>query len=280
MQFHRPDTVEAALQVMAERPARPLAGGTDFFPALHGKTTDEPVLDLTRVRGLKGIARIADHWRIGATTTWSTIRTADLPEQFRALQMAAGEVGSRQIQNSGTIAGNICNASPAADGMPPLLALGAEVEIAGPSGVRVLPIREFVLGVRKTALQPGEIVTAILVPDQPGSRSGFLKLGARRYLVISIAMVAANVVLSPNNILDDVAIAVGSCSAVAQRLESLEDALRGLTFGSLDYEAALTSAALGELAPIDDVRASADYRLDAVRTLVARALTLAVKGEE
>ncbi|NVK33801.1 MAG: xanthine dehydrogenase family protein subunit M [Rhodobacteraceae bacterium] len=280
MQFHRPETVEAALHLLSEQPAKLLAGGTDFFPALGGKTTLEPVIDLSRIKGLKGIAKSGETWRIGAMTTWSKIRDADLPGQFHALQLAAAEVGSIQIQNSGTIAGNICNASPAADGVPPLLALKAEVEIAGPEGMRIVPISEFVLGVRRTALQPGEFVTALLIPDQPAGQSSFLKLGARRYLVISIAMVAANVVVSPDDTIDDVSIAVGACSAVAQRLSVTEKALIGQIPGSESFKAAFASAEMPELAPIDDVRASADYRLDAVRTLVERAVMLAAAGKE
>ena len=237
-------------------------------------------MDLSRVSGLKGITKSGDAWRIGATTTWSQIRDADLPPQFTALQLAAREVGSIQIQNAGTIAGNICNASPAADGVPPLLAMDAMVEVAGPDGRRTLPLYQFITGVRSIALQPGEMVTAVIVPDRPAERSCFLKLGARRYLVISMAMVAANVTVAADGTLDSVSIAVGACSPVAQRIETMEKPLIGLTPGSTEFADALQTADLSVLTPIDDVRATAAYRLDAVRTLIGRAVSRAAQEKE
>jgi CO/xanthine dehydrogenase FAD-binding subunit len=279
MQFHRPDTLDAALEVLATEPVRLLAGGTDFFPALAGKTTSDPVLDLSSIAALRGVSEQNGVWRIGATTTWSDIRNARLPAQFRALQLAAAEVGSLQIQNTATIAGNICNASPAADGVPPLLSMNAAVEIAGPKGTRTVPLCEFITGVRKTDLKPGELVTAITVPNRPDERSCFLKLGARRYLVISIAMVAVNVTMSGDGTLADVAVSVGACSAVARRLRALEQALPGSRPGSAEFEKTVQAADLPELSPIDDVRASAAYRLDAVRTLIKRAVKQAAAGE-
>ena len=116
---------------------------------------------------------------------------ADLPPLFDALKAAAREVGGVQIQNAGTVAGNVCNASPAADGMPALLALGAEVELQSAAGSRRLPLDDFVLGSRRTARRADELVSALHIPARAaGARSVFLKLGGRRYLVISITMVA------------------------------------------------------------------------------------------
>jgi len=277
MQFHRPETVEAALHLMAGQPVRLLAGGTDFFPALAGRTARDPVIDLSRIEALSGISKSGGVWRFGATTTWSEIRDAKLPAQFFCLQQAAREVGSIQIQNAGTIAGNLCNASPAADGVPPLLALDAEVEVAGPAGTRVLPLDQFITGVRRTALQPGEIVTAVLVPDWPTGRSAFLKLGARRYLVISIAMAAVVLECADDGTITYAAASVGSCSAVARRLTAVEQALTGTRAEPDAIKACLENADLSPLAPIDDVRASADYRLAAARELIARAVLMAAQ---
>ena len=277
MQFHRPETVEAALHLMAGQPVRLLAGGTDFFPALAGRTARDPVIDLSRIEALSGISKAGGVWRFGATTTWSEIRDAKLPAQFFCLQQAAREVGSIQIQNAGTIAGNLCNASPAADGVPPLLALDAEVEVAGPAGTRVLPLDQFITGVRRTALQPGEIVTAVLVPDWPTGRSAFLKLGARRYLVISIAMAAVVLECADDGTITYVAASVGSCSAVARRLTAVEQALTGTRVEPDAIKAWRDNADLSPLTPIDDVRASADYRLAAARELIARAVLMAAQ---
>src|SRR3954463_4132511 len=160
--YLRPTSLDEALQALA-RPWTVLAGGTDFYPARVGRAIDENVLDITALDGLRGIACGPDGWRLGATTTWSELLETELPPLFDGLKQAARAVGGRQIQNTGTLAGNLCNASPAADGVPGLLALDAEVEIAGPT-CRRLPLRQFITGVRRTALLPGELVAAIHVP--------------------------------------------------------------------------------------------------------------------
>ena len=189
--YARPTRIDDALKIVARGGYSVLAGGTDYYPARVGRRTDEDVLDVTALAELRGIARKRDHWRIGATTTWTELIEAKLPPLFDCLKLAAREVGGVQIQNTGTIAGNLCNASPAADGVPVLLALDASVQLASASGRRTLPLNEFILGPRKTALRSDELVMALLVPAAKHEAcSGFLKLGARKYLVISIAMAA------------------------------------------------------------------------------------------
>lgn len=270
--YLRPTTIDEAIGALASLGGRILAGGTDFFPAQGDRPIAGTVLDISAIDALKGIRIEADHIRIGAGATWSEIIAADLPPAFDALKAAAREVGGWQIQNLGTIAGNLCNASPAADGVPPLLALDASVELAGPGGTRILPLDHFILGPRRTALAPDEMMVAVLVPRRfEQARSRFVKLGGRRYLIISIVMVAAHVALDPQSRVADARVAVGSCSAVACRLSELERALLGA-----DAKAGLAGLVrpghLGPLRPIDDVRATATYRLDAAQTLIGRAL--------
>src|SRR6476469_4199388 len=151
--YLRPVSLDEALKALA-RPWTVLAGGTDFYPARVGRAIDENVLAVTGIAALRGISAGPAGWRLGAPTTWSELIETALPLLFDGLKQAARDVGGRQIQNAGTIAGNLCNASPAADGVPPLLALEAEVELAGPGGSRRLPLASFVLGNRKTALAP------------------------------------------------------------------------------------------------------------------------------
>ncbi len=190
--YLRPATLDDALALLAEPGRRVLAGGTDVFPALGEKPVTVPFVDVSRIDALRHIEIGAHDVRIGGGVTWSELIRHPLPSAFDGLKAAAREVGSVQIQNTGTIAGNLCNASPAADGVPPLLALDAEVEVASRAGgSRRLPLSQFITGYRQTALAPGEIVTAMIVPRAMDGPSCFLKLGARRYLVISIAMVAA-----------------------------------------------------------------------------------------
>lgn len=269
--YLRPRGLEEALQALT-RPFTVLAGGTDFYPARVGRAVTEDVLDITGIAALRGISETSAGWRLGATTSWSELVEADLPPLFDGLKRAAHEVGGRQIQNAGTIAGNVCNASPAADGVPALLALDSEVELASRGGMRRVPLSAFIMGVRKTELQSGELVVALHVPrPKHDASSAFLKLGARRYLVISIAM--ASVVIEVEKGRVAVArVAVGACSPVAQRLPALEQALIGAPFDARLGERVAASH-LAPLSPIDDVRGSAGYRSDAALVLLRRLLS-------
>ena len=268
--YLRPTEIEEAVAALAARKLTILAGGTDFYPARIGKPLAEDILDITALSALRGIGESEDHYRIGAAVRWSELST--LPPWFACLTLAAREIGGLQIQNAGTLAGNICNASPAADGVPGLLALDAAVEIASSSGTRRLPLGEFILGNRRTALAGGELVTAIIVPKPRGAAlSTFLKLGARKYLVISIVMVAAVVETASDGTIGRARIAVGACSAVAKRLPRLERELEGKRLAP-GIGALVAGTHLAELTPIDDVRAAAAYRGDAALTLVGRAL--------
>jgi CO/xanthine dehydrogenase FAD-binding subunit len=191
---------------------------------------------------------------------------------FDALKQAAMEVGGRQIQNRGTVGGNIVNASPAADGVPPLMSLDASVEIASIRGARSMPLSSFIRGNRRTALARDELVVAVRVPAHSSTaRSAFLKLGARSHLVISIASLALVLDTRPDGAIDDIRITVGACSAVPMRLAALEAELRGKQL-SVKLLERVTTALTSSLSPIDDIRASAAYRLDAARLLARRAL--------
>lgn len=269
--YHRPETLEAALDLLAAAPVTIAAGCTDLFAATPARVLPDEVLDITGIAELRGIGRTDTGLRIGAATTWSDVVRADLPPAFDMLKQAAREVGSVQIQNAGTVAGNICNASPAADGMPCLLALDAEVELASATGRRRLPLEDFVTGPRKTALGKGEMVIAVHVPHAAmRGQSRFEKLGARKYLVISIAMVAARVE-AEEEMVRQASIAVGSCGPVAVRLGALEAALTGAPLAGLG--ARVTPELVAQhLSPIDDIRADGGYRARAATELVRRAL--------
>jgi CO/xanthine dehydrogenase FAD-binding subunit len=270
--YLRPKTLDEAVALLASPGGQILAGGTDFYPALGERLPQGRVVDITALREIRGITFEPDLIRIGGLTTWTDVIRTPLPRCFDALKAAAREVGSVQIQNRGTVAGNLCHASPAADGVPPLLALDAEVELSSAAGTRRIPLEQFVAGNRKTQRRPDEILVAVIVPRRiENAASAFLKLGARRYLVISISMVAVVVQSDATGRVSEARIAVGSCSAKALRLTALEHALQGLPF-----QRGIGSAAKAEhlvpLTPIDDVRATAAYRRDASLTLVQRAL--------
>src|SRR6266568_669595 len=227
--YLKPKTLDEAVSLLATSGGQILAGGTDFYPALGERLPRGHVVDITGLGEIRGISIETEHVRIGGLTTWSEVIRTPLPRCFDALKAAAREVGSVQIQNRGTVAGNLCNASPAADGVPPLLALDAEVELASAAGRRRMPLEQFLAGNRKTARRPDEILAAVLVPRRmENAASAFLKLGARRYLVISISMVAAIVQADKSGRVVEAHVAVGSCSATAQRLGDLEKDLVGL----------------------------------------------------
>lgn len=276
MGYHQPGSMDEALALLGDGTLRVVAGCTDFHPSQPMGARCRDILDLTRVEGLRGIEETDEGWRIGATTTWTDAIRAPLPPAFEALKQAARAVGSVQIQNMGTLAGNLCNASPAADGVPPLLALDARVEIASAAGTRRMPLARFITGVRATALEPGEMVTALHVPRAAaGGASAFLKLGSRKHLVISIAMVAANVTVEGGRIAG-LRVAVGSCSPVALRLPALESALTGRRIAEIG---AMEAAWFAALAPLSDVRGSSEYRLASVAELCARAIRMAAGAE-
>jgi CO/xanthine dehydrogenase FAD-binding subunit len=270
--YLRPTELDEALAALAARPLIVLAGGTDYYPGRVGKPLDDDLIDITGLSSLRRIAEEDGQWRIPALATWSELIAAPLPPLFDGLKLAAREVGGVQIQNAGTVCGNLCNASPAADGTPNLLALDAQVELASAGGRRILPVGAFVTGNRRTVRRPDELVTAVLVPKpNHDARSTFVKLGARKYLVISIVMVGAVVELSADGKIAAARVAVGSCAAVARRLPALEQRLQGQSLSPVLADLARPDD-LSPLSPIDDVRGSAAYRSDAALTLVRRAL--------
>ncbi len=269
--FEQPPTLAEALRLMALGVALPLAGGTDIYPAHVGRALPVPLIDLTRIRMLRGIRAEPEGWCFGATTTWADVLRAELPACFDALKQAAREIGGEQIQNTGTLGGNLCNASPAADGTPVWLALDAQLVLQSASGKRRLPVAGFVLGNRRTARAPNELLTGIVVPHRgTQARSVFTKLGSRRYLVIAITMVALVLDVDARGRVVAAGVAVGSCSACAQRLPALEARLVGMPLADV-ARLTICTADLTPLSPIDDVRASATYRLDATQTLLRRA---------
>ena len=281
--YERPKTLAAALEMLPGRDWTILAGGTDIYPAATeafawGRPGPAHILDLCAIEGLKAIEETADEFRIGCLATWTQIAESGLPGWFKFLRLAGREVGGVQIQNRGTLAGNICNASPAADGVPALLALDAKVELCSAAGTQVVSLTDFILGNRRTTRRCNELVTAILVPKRgPGARSTFLKLGVRRYLVISIAMAAMLIETGARGRIVHARVAVGACSEVAARLLALEGALIGKSVDR-SLEDLVEDRMLAPLSPIDDIRASAAYRRKSALVLVRRALRELAKG--
>ena len=267
--YHRPVSTEEALSILNREPCVPLAGGTDFYPERVGKPIQENVMDLTGIRSLRGIEERAEGIWMGALTTWTDVMHADLPKAFQGLQQASRTIGGVQTQNAGTLCGNLCNASPAADSVPNLMALEAQVELESVRGSRRLDLQEFILGNRKTAKADDELVTGLLIPKPSANAFGaFEKLGARKYLVISIVMTGVVAEWNEDQRIGKIRIAVGSCSEKSIRREKLEKECEGKRMDQIR----IRTEHLENLSPIDDIRAKADFRLEVVSELILRAV--------
>ena len=267
--YYRPDKINEALDSLSREKLTIAAGCTDLLPSTQQDNLGDNILDISGIKSLRNIDFENGFRRIGSGVTWTDIvENNNLPNCYDMLKECSLQIGSQQIQNLGTIGGNLCNASPAADGVPCLLSLDASIELLSLNGKRVLKLEDFIKGSRKTELQNNEILSAILIPKEAEiGRSSFLKLGARRYLVISIAMIACKLNLE-KDIISDIAISVGSCSAVAKRIKSLENLLIGKSIKDELTTIILNYNYKNYLSPINDIRGTNTYRLKASKVLV------------
>ncbi len=266
--YLRPTSLQDALAALARRPRVILAGGTDHFPSRVAHTPDEDLLDVGAIAETTRIERRGDGWWLPCGATWSDLIEADLPPLFDGLVAAARQVGGPQIQNAGTVVGNVCNASPAADGVPCLLALDASIALASLSGNRMMRLEDFLLGPRHTARRAEELAIGLQIKGLPDPvRSTFAKLGGRRHLVISIAMLAIVARLASDGAIADIRIALGACGPVAKRLRALEADL----IGRRPHPDLVRPQHL-DIAPIDDVRGTAAYRRTAAMELLRRGI--------
>ena len=267
-----PRTLGEAYAILAGAPHRPVAGGTDLLVQLTGEIGPVPdrVIDLWRLNELRGI-RVRDGvLEIGALTTYTQIRRSDdCAEHAPSLVAAAGTIGAAQIQNRGTIGGNVMNASPAGDSLPVLLALDAVLVVGGAEGERSVPAAAFWPAYRRTAIRDGELLLRVRIPIVDGRRQAFRKVGTRRAQAISKVVLAASWRRDPY--WRDVRIAFGSVAATPIRARAAEGALEGAAPTADAIEAAV-SALLGELHPIDDVRSTGAYRLEVAGRILRRML--------
>ena len=253
-----PRTLEEALRLKSETPgAVPIEGGTDVMVELNfDRARPEALLNLNEVTELKGWSRENGMLRLGASLTYDEAMEGELAEQLPALAEASRTVGSPQIRNRGTIGGNLGTASPAGDALPPLLIEDAEVEVASVRGARRVPVREFLVGPKRNALEDDELITAVLV-EPSGASQTFMKIGPRNAMVIAVCSLA----LSADRERGELRASFGSAGPVT-----------GLVTGSLDERESFPDLVSEAASPIDDVRGTAEYRRHALRVLAARAL--------
>jgi CO/xanthine dehydrogenase FAD-binding subunit len=255
---HTPRSLAEALRLKAELPAaRPIAGGTDLLVELNfDRSRPEAILNLAEVPELKTWTRENGGLRIGAGVTYAELMRQPLAAALPALAEAARTVGSPQIRNRGTIGGNLGTASPAGDALPPLLVEGAVVELGSTRGVRSLPLTEFLVGPKRNALAPDELVLAVRL-DPSGQPQTFMKVGPRNAMVIAVCSLA----LVADRERGELRASFGSSGPVA-----------GLVVAPLADRESFAEQVAAAASPIDDVRGTAAYRRHALRVLATRAL--------
>lgn len=271
-----PASLSEAYERMAEGGYRPLAGGTDLMVQLEADVIEPPkaVLDLWRLDELRGVGYDGYDVSVGALTTFTQLRQSPvIRARLPALEQAAATVGAAQIQNRGTVGGNICNASPAGDSLPVLLAVDATFDIGSVSGERTVPAREFWTGYRQTALREDELLLRVRFPVERGRHTRFRKVGTRAAQAISKVVMALSY-REDGSSWSEVRLALGSVAATTIRAGQTEAVLEGQAPREAIADEAAASLAR-EIEPIDDVRSTADYR----RSVSARILHRLLREE-
>lgn len=276
-QYHAPTTLAEAVRLMGTlEDAKPVIGGTDLVPLL--RETDYSPMHLVDLNGVVELnyVRIQEGFIcIGATATHSQVAASEAMRKAPAVVDAVSRIGSPQIRNRGTVAGNLCNASPAADSAPPLLVYDAEVKIASSGETAIIPLPELFTGPKTNCLKPNELVTEIRFPVPPGSSSSaFKRIARRRAFTLSVVSAAAYVELD-GAVCNDARVAFGSVAETPMRAPEVEELLNGSTF---DDETLSSAAEAAErcVHPVTDIRGTAEYRRAMCGVLLKRALREAV----
>jgi CO/xanthine dehydrogenase FAD-binding subunit len=273
-EYLAPKNLTEALQMMADWPdAAPLAGGTDILVQMKEQHRPiEALLSLRRVTELHQSAHNGTLTLGAAVTVGQIAANQQVQQNYPALAMGAGLIGSVQIRNMATVGGNLCNAAPSADTAPPLLVLGAQAVITSTQGERIIPLKEFFLGPGRTALKPGELLKEIVVPSPP-DRSGscYLRQTPRAWMDIAVVGVAAAITLAADDTITEARLALGAVAPVPMRATAAEALLPGHTLTD-DLLQEVGATAAQEAKPIDDLRASAEYRRHLVNVLTQQGL--------
>jgi CO/xanthine dehydrogenase FAD-binding subunit len=275
-ELRAPRTLGDALDAMAREPGawRVFAGGTDLMVLFEaGALAHKQFLSVWHLKELKGIEVTKEHVALGALTTYTEVQRHEvLRREFPALCEAARETGGRAIQNRGTIGGNVANASPAADSPPALLAYDAEIELVSAGGARWIKYDEFHTGYKQTAMRAGELIARVRLPRPAGDlRSYYRKVGTRRAQAISKVCLAATATVRGGRA-ESLRVAVGSVAPTVVRCVRTEELLRGRQLDEGSIKAARETLAR-EIAPIDDIRSTKDYRLRVAANLLEEFLT-------
>ena len=268
----RPRTLVGALEALNTLElAQPIAGGTDLIPTFRDLgCKPKYLIDLSLIQELSGIHEEEGFLNIGATTTHSQILSSKLVEEkVKALHEACRWIGSVQIRNRGTIGGNICNASPAADTATPLLVHAAEAHIASLNDTRWIPIQDMFAGPKVTVLEPNELLIELRLPIVNGAGSSFHRIGRRKGFTLSVVNTAAYLERDSDKV-KEIRIALGSIAPTPLTVQRLDEhSGKKMNESFMDK---VIEICLEQIKPIDDVRGTAEYRRDMTLVLVRRAL--------
>lgn len=273
IQYHAPKTLNGALILLAEQEqAKPIIGGTDLMIAMRAAAcTPSHLVDLNEIAELNYVKEEEGYIKIGATTTHAQVATNPLARKLPALLDSVSRIGSPQIRNRGTITGNICNASPAADSAPPLLVHDAEVVVKSLDHERIMPLEDLFAGPKINSLEPMELLTEVRIPTpNGGSASSYKRIGRRKAFTLSVVSSAAFIQMDGETCLD-AKVAFGSVAMTPIRVPEAEKLLKG---SILDEEVikAASDIVYETVKPITDVRGTAEYRKDMCPVLMKRAI--------
>ena len=280
MRYEAPESLNGAVALLAGATgdARVLAGGTDLLVQMRADIVDpELIVDIKKIPETRGITEEKGGWRIGAAVTAAELKEhPKLKQVWPGVVEAANLIGSTQVQGRATLGGNLCNGSPAADSVPALIAAGAVATVAGPQGMRNIPVEDVMLGPRQLALRKGEIVVSFLLPPRP-PRSGDAYLRFIPRTEMDIAVVGAGVSLTVDSA-GTIAAARVSLGAVAPRVLLVAEAAHAIVGSRFDEAARerLVAAARAACRPIDDKRGTTEFRIDVAGVLVRRAALIAL----
>jgi len=280
VEYYRFKTLDDALRFLRQYPdSKILAGGTDLIVQLRsGKTTARRIIDISGINGLSYIRDEDRYIKIGALITIEELKNNEIiREHAQPLWMAANNFAVWQIRNIATIGGNICNASPAADTVPPLIVLDARLRLQNVDRQREIKVKEFFKGPGETVIEKDEILTEIVIPKRDnGWRYSFIKLGKRHSHILSIVNVAVGL-RTDKDMIEDVIVALGSVAPTPVRARSVEDYLKNHRITRTTLEEA-SQKVVKDIKPISDIRASAEYRIEMSKILVRRALNECLKN--
>lgn len=281
LRYEAPTTTDAAIALLAgaSGPTRILAGGTDVLVQLHADMIEpEVVVDIKRIPGLKGVAREAGGWRFGAGATGMELMDHEgFAKAWPGVIDGVKLIGSMQVKGRATVAGNLCNGSPAADSVPPMMASGAIASIVGPNGKREVAVADIPAGPGRTTLAKGEIVTSFFLPDPPPHSGGaYLRFTPRTEMDIAVVGVALNLTLDASGVCTAATMALG---AVAEKAIMVPDAAKALVGSKVDEAALdrLAAAASAACRPIDDKRGTKEFRIKVAGVLARRVAAIALE---